>query len=50
MRKKFDLGKITYSRPDRKANKVTLEVEIREDHYERPVFSACATISGGNGR
>ena len=50
MRKKFYFGKITYSNPNRKANAVTVEVELRLDRFERPVFSACGTISGGNGR
>lgn len=44
MRKRFNLGKIDYSGRGRKAYPVELEVELREDNFERPVFSVCGTV------
>jgi len=44
MRKKFDFGKIDYTGTGRKAYAVEIEVELKEDHFERPVFSVCGSI------
>lgn len=44
MRKTFDLGKIAYDNPNRKTNAVTIEVELRVDNFERPIFTASGNI------
>lgn len=44
MKKTFDLGKIAYDNPNRKTNAVTVEVEVKLDNFERPVFTASGNI------
>lgn len=44
MIKQFELGKIDYMHMGRRNNAVDLEVELREDKYGRPVFSARGRI------
>ena len=44
MRKTFKYGKIDYSGKGRKAYAVDIEVELREDRFERPVFTVCGNI------
>lgn len=44
MKKIFDFGKIAFSNPNRRANRVEVAVELRRDELSRPRFSAAATI------
>ena len=49
MKKKFDFGKIAYGSCDRRFNRVTVEVELSRDRFDRPVFSAMGFIWNARG-
>jgi len=44
MRKKIQFGKIDWSGRGRKAYAVELEIDLREDKFERPVLSICGSV------
>lgn len=44
MERIIELGKIDYLKIGKKINLVTLEIELRNDEKNRPVFSVCGNV------